>query len=429
MDLFDYSNMESKKSKEPLAERLRPKSLSEFIGQEDIVGSEKLLYKAIKADKLSSIIFHGPPGTGKTTLAKVISKETSLYFEQLNAVTSGVKDIREMVSLALERKARDNKKTILFIDEIHRFNKSQQDALLPYVENGTIILIGATTENPYYEVNKALISRAMIFELKPLSDSDIKKIIKRALEDSSFGYGDMEIEIEEKAVDHLAMVSNGDARIALNALELAVLTSKMDEEGRLNITLDIIQESVQRKVIKYEKSGDEHYDNISAFIKSIRGSDPDAAVYWLGKMLYGGEDPKFIGRRLIISASEDIGNADPNALTVAVSAFSGLNVVGMPEARIILSQATIYLASAPKSDSAYAAINAVNRDLESKRIYSVPSHIGDRAENYLCPHDYENNYVKQNYLPEELKGTKYYKPSSNGYEKQIREHLSKLKGE
>lgn len=425
MDLFEYSNRESERSSAPLAERMRPKSLEEFIGQEEIVGKNKLLYRAIKADKLSSIILYGPPGTGKTTLAKVISKETSLHFEQINAVTSGVKEIREVVAGAIERKRVEGKRTILFIDEIHRFNKSQQDALLPYVENGTVVLVGATTENPYFEVNKALISRAMVFELKPLSDDDIEVVVKRALKDPS-GYGGMDIELEREALEHLVMVSNGDARIALNALEIAVITSNMDDDGNIVIDLGTIQESVQRKAIRYEKQGDEHYDNISAFIKSIRGSDPDASLYWLGKMIYGGEDPKFIARRLIISASEDVGNADPNALNVAVSAFNAVNVVGMPEGRIILAQATAYLASAPKSNASYMAINAVMKDLSDKKIYGVPSHIGDKAEGYLYPHSYEGGYVAQEYLPLELKGRKYYEPKPIGYEKEILERLKLL---
>lgn len=441
MDLFDYANLnkETKNNiseKSPLADRMRPRRLEEFVGQEHIIGEGKILNRTIKADKLSSIILYGPPGTGKTTLAKIISNESKLEFKQLNATTSGIKEIREVIDFSKNMLKTYGKRTILFIDEIHRFNKSQQDALLKYVENGTIILIGATTENPYFEVNKALISRALILELIPLSNEDISKIIDNSLKDEERGYGLYDIELEKDAKTFLISSSSGDARAALNGLEIAVSTTKMNENGKLVINLEDMGNCIQKKTIKYEKNGDEHYDTVSAFIKSIRGSDPDASLYWLGKMLYSGEDIKFIARRLIISASEDIGNANPEALNIAVSGFNAINIVGMPEARIILSQVTAYLAASPKSNSSYKAINMVMNDIENKRIYSVPNHLRDihytgakklkRGEGYLYPHDSENGYIYQEYLPEEMRSIKYYNPKDIGYEKNIKKYLDEI---
>lgn len=437
MDLFEYSANKSLERLAPLADRIRPITLDEYIGQEHIVSPSKLLYRAIKADKLSSIILYGPPGTGKTTLAKIIANTTKMNFKQLNAVTSGIKDIREVTSEAKEQLGMYNTRTILFIDEIHRFNKSQQDALLPFVENGTIILIGATTENPYFEVNKALISRSMIFKLELLNDNDIKKIILNALADKDKGLGNFNVEIDNDALEHLINISNGDARIALNGLELAVLTTDPDESGKIYLSVDIMEECVQQRTLNYEKNGDEHFDTISAFIKSMRGSDPDATLYWLAKMIYAGEDPKFIARRIIISASEDIGNADPNALSVATSAFEAVNFIGMPEGRIVLAQAALYMATAPKSNSAYIGIDKAISDIKNIKTGSIPFHLRDshysgaksfgHGQNYLYPHSYKNGFVKQQYLPDNLVGAKYYEPTENGYEKEIKERLDKLK--
>lgn len=436
MDLFTLASENNLKKSAPLADRIRPLTLEEFVGQEHVIGKGKLLYRAINADKISSIIFYGPPGTGKTTLAKIIANTTKLHFEQLNAVTSGVKDIREIVKASKERLGMYNKRTIVFIDEIHRFNKSQQDALLPYVEDGTIILIGATTENPYFEVNKALISRSMIFKLEPLKKAEIRKIILRALKDEKNGLGMFNVNIEEKAIEHLVNMSNGDARIALNALELGILTTPPDSEGTIKITLDIIEECVQRRILKYEKNGDEHYDTISAFIKSMRGSDPNATLYWLGKMIYAGEDPKFIARRIIICASEDVGNADPNALSVAVSAFQALDFIGMPEGRIPLAQAAVYVATAPKSNACYNGINKALEDIKNKETGQVPKHLRDASYigaeklghgiGYKYPHDYSGSFVKQQYLPDNMRDTIYYEPTNNGYEKVIAERLKNL---
>ncbi|KNF09905.1 hypothetical protein CLPU_1c00700 [Gottschalkia purinilytica] len=436
MDLFTLSAERSLEKSSPLADRIRPTSLEEYIGQSHIIGKDKLLYRAIKADKISSIILYGPPGTGKTTLAKVIANTTKLHFDQLNAVTSGIKEIREVVDRAKERIGMYNQKTILFVDEIHRFNKSQQDALLPYVENGTIILIGATTENPYFEVNKALISRSMIFKLEALSDKEIEIAILRALKDKDKGLGEFNIEMERDALEHLINISNGDARIALNGLELGVLTTLPDENGVIKITLDIIQECVQQRAIKYEKNGDEHYDTISAFIKSMRGSDPDATLYWLAKMIYAGEDPKYIARRIIICASEDVGNADPQALNVAVSAFEAVNIIGMPEGRIPLAQAAVYIACAPKSNSSYIGIDKALEDVKNKKMGSVPLHLRGsnycgasnlgNGKGYLYPHNYKGGYIEQQYLPDNIVGTTYYDPTENGYEKIIKEYLNKL---
>ena len=437
MDLFDYMREQKMEGESPLASRLRPTSLEEVVGQRHIIGKDKLLYRAIKADKLGSIIFYGPPGTGKTTLAKVIANTTSAEFTQLNATVAGKKDMEEFVRGAKERLGMYGKKTILFVDEIHRFNKGQQDYLLPFVEDGTLILIGATTENPYFEVNGALISRSLIFELRPLEKEDIKTLLKRAVYDRDKGMGSFGAEIEEDALEFLADISGGDARNALNAIELGILTTKRSEDGKIHITLDVASECIQKRVVRYDKAGDNHYDTISAFIKSMRGSDPDAAVYYLAKMLYAGEDVKFIARRIMICASEDVGNADPMALTVAVSAAQAVERIGMPESQIILSQAASYVACAPKSNSACNAIFAAMDSVKSKKT-TVPVHLQDAHyrghENlghgigYKYAHDYPNHYVEQQYLPDEIKDAKFYIPSENGYEKQIREHFKKIKG-
>ena len=437
MDLFEYQSQKILKKEAPLANRLRPKSLENFIGQDHIVGKDTLLYRAIKADKISSLILYGPSGTGKTTLAKIISNTTKGIFLQINATTSGVKDIKELVDKAKSNLALSSKKTILFVDEIHRFNKSQQDTLLPYVEDGTIILIGATTENPYFEVNRALISRSIIFKLEPLSSSNIKKIIKRAIEDKENGLGHFNIRIDEDALDFISSICNGDARVALNAIELAGLTTKKSSDNIIHINMQIAEQCIQKRAINYDKNGDNHYDTISAFIKSMRGSDPNASVYYLAKMLYAGEDPKFIARRIIICASEDVGNADPRALQVAVSAFQATEMIGMPECRIILSQAVCYVASAPKSNSSYMAINKAMSDVENIKIKQIPPYLKDTHYNgatnlgngigYKYAHNYEKNYVKQQYLPDEIKNNIYYKPSNNGYEKNIKKWLEFLK--
>ena len=437
MVLFDYMREQKMEGESPLASRLRPTSLEEVVGQRHIIGKDKLLYRAIKADKLGSVIFYGPPGTGKTTLAKVIANTTSAEFTQLNATVAGKKDMEEIVRGAKERLGMYGKKTILFVDEIHRFNKGQQDYLLPFVEDGTLILIGATTENPYFEVNGALISRSLIFELRPLEKEDIKTLLKRAVYDRDKGMGSFGAEIDEDALEFLADISGGDARNALNAIELGILTTKRSEDGKIHITLDVASECIQKRVVRYDKAGDNHYDTISAFIKSMRGSDPDAAVYYLAKMLYAGEDVKFIARRIMICASEDVGNADPMALTVAVSAAQAVERIGMPESQIILSQAASYVACAPKSNSACNAIFAAMDSVKSKKT-TVPVHLQDAHyrghENlghgigYKYAHDYPNHYVEQQYLPDEIKDAKFYIPSENGYEKQIREHFKKIKG-
>ncbi len=438
MDLFEYNRQQNMKKESPLASRLRPRTIEEFCGQEHIVGEGRLLYRAIKADRISSIIFYGPPGTGKTTLARVIANSTKSEFTQLNATTSGVKDIKEVVESAKDRFGMTGKRTILFIDEIHRFNKSQQDSLLPYVEDGTIILIGATTENPYFEVNKALVSRSIIFELKPLSKENIKTIIKRGISDEERGMGIYNGSITEDALDFIADVSNGDARTALNAIELAILTTPKNDEGKIIIDLDIAQECIQKRALNYDKDGDNHYDTISAFIKSMRGSDPDASLYYLAKMLYAGEDPKFIARRVVICASEDVGNADPHALQVAVSAFQAVNLIGMPESRIILAQAVTYIACAPKSNASYLGIDMALEDVKNIQIKTIPPYLKDAHYSgakdlghtgYKYAHDYEGHYVKQQYLPDELVGKVYYEPTDNGVEKRIKEALKRLRGQ
>ena len=437
MDLFDYMRETNKEKESPLASRMRPSTLDEVVGQQHIIGKDKLLYRAIKADKLSSVIFYGPPGTGKTTLAKVIANTTSAEFKQINATVAGKKDMEEVVKEAKDLQGMYGRKTILFIDEIHRFNKGQQDYLLPFVEDGTVILIGATTENPYFEVNSALISRSGIFELKPLEKEDIKVLLRRAVEDTQKGMGSFHAQIDEDALDFLADMAGGDARNALNALELGILTTDRAEDGKIHITLDVAAECIQKKVVRYDKEGDNHYDTISAFIKSMRGSDPDAAVFYLAKMLYAGEDIKFIARRIMICASEDVGNADPQALCVAVAAAQAVERVGMPEAQIILSQAVCYVAAAPKSN---AACNAVFDAMETVKTTTttVPVHLQDKhyggAEKlghgigYKYAHDYPEHYVQQQYLPDEIRGSRFYYPTQMGEEKRISEWLSHLHG-
>ena len=439
MDLFDYMRQNTMKDESPLASRLRPQTLDEVVGQQHIIGKDKLLYRAIMADKLSSIIFYGPPGTGKTTLAKVIAHTTSADFVQLNATVAGKKDMEEVIGKAKDNLGMYGRKTILFVDEIHRFNKGQQDFLLPFVEDGTIILIGATTENPYFEVNGALISRSIIFELKPLDKSDIKVILNRAVYDKEKGMGSLNAEIDDDALDFLADISNGDARNALNAIELGVLTTKPSEDGKIHINLAIAEQCIQRRTLKYDKDGDNHYDTISAFIKSMRGSDPDAAVYYLARTLHAGEDIKFIARRIMICASEDVGNADPQALVVAVNACLAVERLGMPEARIPLAQAATYVACAPKSNAAYLAINKALDVVEHEESYSIPPHLQDASyknagklghgEGYKYAHDYPNHYVKQQYLPTKLMDMVFYEPTDNGYEKRIKEHLYTIKSE
>jgi len=437
MDMFELQAEKKLLKDAPLAERLKPEKLEDYVGQEHILGKGKLLWRAIKADKITSLILYGPPGTGKTSLAKVIAKTTKSNFVRLNAVTDGLKELREVVAEAKNNLGMYDIKTILFIDEIHRFNKAQQDALLPFVEKGTIVLIGATTENPYFEVNNALISRSMLFKLEPLEEKHIQKILIRALEDKEVGFGNTTICMESVAINYLANMANGDARRALNALELAVLTSDRDDLGKINITLEVVVECLQKKHIKYDKNRDEHYDVISAFIKSMRGSDPDAAIHYLARMIYAGEDPKFIARRIVIAAAEDVGNADPIALLVANNAAQAVHFVGMPEARIILAQAAIYIASAPKSNASYIAINKALNDVEEKNIGGIPASLRDQSYSgakklghgvgYLYPHDYEGNYVAQQYLPDELIDTVYYEAYDNGYEKKIKDRLKALK--
>lgn len=436
MDLFEYAREKNMDKEAPLASRLRPTTLDEVVGQEHIIGKDKLLYRAIKADKLGSIIFYGPPGTGKTTLAKVIAGTTSAEFTQINATVAGKKDMEAVVARAKEVLGMYQKKTILFVDEIHRFNKGQQDYLLPFVEDGTLILIGATTENPYFEVNGALISRSSVFELLPLSKDDIKILIKRAVYDVEKGMGSYEAVIEEEALEFLADISGGDARNALNAVELGILTTERGADGKIHLTLEVASECIQKRVVRYDKTGDNHYDTISAFIKSMRGSDPDAAVYYLAKMLYAGEDIKFIARRIMICASEDVGNADPMALTVAVSAAQAVERVGMPEAQIILSQAVLYVATAPKSNSACNAVFAAMENVKSCKT-SVPAHLQDshyrgaqslgHGTGYKYAHDYPKHYVKQQYLPDEIRDARFYEAGVNGYEKRIREWMEYIK--
>ena len=439
MDLFQFMEQKKRDSESPLASRMRPSSLDEVVGQEHIIGKDKLLYRAIKADRISSVIFYGPPGTGKTTLAKVIASTTRSDFKQINATSAGKKDMEEVVEEAKKNFGGYGKRTILFIDEIHRFNKGQQDYLLPFVEDGTIILIGATTENPYFEVNGALLSRSHIFELKPLSNDNIKQLLLRAVNDSEKGMGSFKAVIEDDALEFLSEMANGDARTALNALELGILTTERKEDGYIHIDLDTAGECIQKRVLKYDKDGDNHYDTISAFIKSMRGSDPDAAIYYLARMLAAGEDIKFIARRITICAAEDVSNADPMALVVANAAAESVERIGMPESRIILAQAAAYVACAPKSNSAICAVDECLDLVQKEHINTIPPHLQDahykgsaklgHGLGYKYAHDFKNHYVKQQYLPDELKDKTFYKLSDMGYEKKLKEYLEKIRKE
>lgn len=436
MDLFDYMRDNTMKKESPLASRMRPTTLDEVVGQKHIIGKDKLLYRAIQADKISSVIFYGPPGTGKTTLAKVIANSTSSNFCQLNATVAGKKDMEEIVGKAQDNLGMYGKKTILFIDEIHRFNKGQQDYLLPFVEDGTVILIGATTENPYFEVNTALISRSMVFELKPLLKEDIEELLIRAVT-SQKGLGSFHAVIEEDALAFLAEVANGDARNALNAIELGVLTTPVAEDGKIHITIDVAAECIQKRVIRYDKDGDNHYDTISAFIKSMRGSDPDAAVYYLARMLYAGEDIKFIARRIMICACEDVGMADPNAIVVATACAQAVERIGMPEAQIILSEAAVYVACAPKSNASYMAINRAMDTVRGEKSYDIPPYLKDahykgakelgHGLGYMYAHDYPNHYAPQQYLPDAIKDRVFYEPTDNGYEQSVKAYFKRIK--
>ena len=437
MDLFDYMRQNTMEKEAPLASRMRPTTLDEVVGQRHIIGKDKLLYRAIQADKLSSVIFYGPPGTGKTTLAKVIAHTTSAAFLQINATVAGKKDMEEVVEKAKNNLGMYQRKTILFVDEINRFNKGQQDYLLPFVEDGTLILIGATTENPYFEVNGALLSRSVIFELKALEKQDIRELLLRAVSDRVKGMGSYDAVLEEDALEFLSDVANGDARAALNALELGILTTERSGDGMIHITLEVAQECIQKRVVRYDKSGDNHYDTVSAFIKSMRGSDPNAAVYYLARMLYAGEDIKFIARRIMICAAEDVGNADPQALVVAVAAAQAVERLGMPEARIVLSQAVTYVASAPKSNAAYVAVDEAMERVGADRTAVIPPYLQDahykgaaklgHGLGYRYAHDYPYHYVKQQYLPFGMEDAEFYRPTENGYEKKISEYLDFIK--
>ena len=439
MDLFDFMRNQNMEKESPLAARMRPTVLDEVVGQEHIIGKDKLLYRAIAADQLSSVIFYGPPGTGKTTLAKVIANTTKAEFLQVNATSAGKKDLESLIDQAKNNRGMYGKKTILFIDEIHRFNKGQQDYLLPFVEDGTVILIGATTENPYFEVNGALISRSVIFELRPLSEENIRQLIHRAVYDTTKGMGSYNAVIDEDAEAFLADLSGGDARHALNAIELGILTTERSEDGKIHITLDVAKECIQKRVLRYDKTGDNHYDTISAFIKSMRGSDPDAAVYYLARMLEAGEEVAFIARRIMICAAEDVGTADPNALVVATNAALAVERLGMPEGRIVLSEAAIYVACAPKSNACITAVDEAMEIVRETGNLPIPAHLQDahykgaaklgHGIGYKYAHIYPNHYVEQQYLPYELNGKEFYRPDGSGYESRIREHMKRIKGE
>ena len=436
MDLFDYMRENALRQEAPLAVRMRPQSLEEIAGQAHILGRDKLLYRAVKADAVGSMILYGPPGCGKTTIAEVISRETQSDFCRLNATTAGKKEMEEVIQRAKENFGR-GKRTTLFVDEIHRFHKGQQDFLLPYVEDGTIALIGATTENPFFEVNAALLSRSRIFELKPLAAADIAALLRRAMADKERGYGNWSAVLTEEACAFLADAAAGDARTALNALELGMKTTAPESDGCIRITLSVAEDCIQKRVIRYDKDGDNHYDTVSAFIKSMRGSDPDAAVYYLARMLYAGEDPRFLARRIVICAAEDVGNADPMALVVAESMAAALDRIGMPEGKLLLSQACLYVASAPKSNAATTAIFSATELVARTATAPIPPYLQDahyrgheqlgRGVGYRYPHDYPGNYVAQDYLPEKLRGTVFYAPSDNGKEAEIKARLAALK--
>ena len=436
MDLFEHSRKEQIEREAPLAARMRPRTLEEFVGQEHIVGEGRLLRRAIEADRLfSSIILWGPPGTSKTTLAMIIAQRTKSHFDTISAVMAGVNDIRQLVKAARDRRGMYGQRTIVLVDEIHRFNKAQQDALLPHVEDGTIILIGATTENPYFEVIGPLVSRSRVFQFKPLSEDELRVLLERALTDEERGYGKRKVRVDEEAMAHLVRIAGGDARTAFNAMELAVESTPPDAQGVIHVDLRVAEDSIQRRALLYDKDGDAHYDTISAFIKSLRGSDPDAALYWLAKMIYAGEDPRFIVRRMIIFASEDVGLADPQALTVATSAAQALEWVGLPEAQYNLAEAAIYLATAPKSNSAGAYFKAL-ADVEKEGKVEVPDHLKDatrdgqalgHGQGYKYPHEYPDHYVRQQYLPDELQGRRYYEPGELGYEQEIAKRLKRFR--
>jgi len=439
MDLFQMSLEKQLEKSAPLADRMRPEKLEDYYGQRHLLDKGMPLYRLIVSDRVGSMIFYGPPGTGKTTLAMIISKTTNRLFEKISAVTSGIKELRKVVKEAEDNLSMYNKKTIVFIDEIHRFNKAQQDALLPYVEQGIITLIGATTENPYFEVNKALVSRCQIIELKELDKDAIVEMLLRALKDKKNGLGNKDINIDKNTLEILANISGGDGRSALNSLEVAILSTEPDEDGSITIDEEAIRNSVTRSLARYDKNSDEHYDTISAFIKSMRGSDVDAAIYYLAKMINAGEDPKFIARRMIIFASEDIGNADPRALSIATDVFKAIEIIGMPEGRIILSQGVIYLATAPKSNSSYIAIDKALDDVKKGGVHEIPSYLRDahfsnakdlnRGIGYKYPHDYPRAYVSQQYIPDAFKETIYYKPSNRGYENNIRKYINYINKE
>ena len=435
MDLFDFMKEKNLREESPLASRLRPRTLEEVVGQQHIIGKGKLLYRAIRADRLSSVIFYGPPGTGKTSLARVIANTTNANFRQINATTSGKKDMEAVVEEAKQAVGGFGRRTILFIDEIHRFNKAQQDYLLPFVEDGTVILIGATTENPYFEVNSALLSRSTIFELHPLEKEDIARLLDRAMADRERGLGAMRAELLPEARDFLADAASGDARTALNALELAVMTTDPGPDGRIRVDVEVAEDCIQRRAVHYDKEGDQHYDTISAFIKSMRGSDPDAAVFYLAKMLRAGEDIKFIARRIMICASEDVGMADPNAICVAAAASLIVERVGLPEARIPLAEAAVYVATAPKSNASYLAVDRALETVDRVRT-SVPGHLmnihangegdAEKAVGYRYAHDYPNHYVDQQYLPDEIREMRFYEPTGIGYENKVLEYFRKI---
>ena len=436
-DLFEEAARRYRAAKAPLADRMRPQTLEDFVGQEHILGPGKLLRRAIEADRITSLILYGPPGTGKTTLARIIANTTQAVFTQINAVLSGVKDIREAIADAQRRLELHQQRTILFVDEVHRFNKSQQDALLPHVENGTVVLIGATTENPYFEVNKALVSRSRIFELHTLEERHLRQVAANTLADTERGYGNMDVEIDEDALDHLVNTANGDARSVLNALELSVETTEPDEAGTIHITLEVAEDSIQKRAVLYDKEGDAHFDAISAFIKSLRGSDPDASLYWLARMVYAGEDPRFIIRRMLIFAAEDIGLADPRALQIASATAQGFEYVGMPEGQFLLSECCLYLATALKSNSSMAYFSALEH-VGNEQTGDVPNHLKDanrdreglgHGEGYKYPHAYRDHYVPQQYLPSQMQGTYFYDPGELGYEAEVRERVKVRTGD